>query len=174
MCDPISLTVASAAIAGGSAIMQGQQAQAMGDYQNAQAQADANAAQGDAEVQAMQIREAGKRQRSAAVAAQAASGVDTGSGTAELINTEITKNSEQDAISTILSGKYRGQQLSNQGAFAKMKGDNAAMAGYASAAGTALNAGSSMYGAWKSPQNVNIGGTIYREGSGRGVNFING
>jgi hypothetical protein len=163
MCEPTTLLIASAAIAGGSAIMQGQQAQAMGDYQNAQAQADANAAQGDAEVQAMQIREAGKRQRSSAVAEQAASGVDIGSGTAELINTEITKESEQDAISTILSGKYRGRQLSNQGAFAKMKGDNAAMAGYASAAGTALNAGSSMYGGWKTSQNDRLGDFIARD-----------
>lgn len=162
MCDPIYLTVASATIAGGSAIMQGQQAQAMGDYQNAQAQADANAAQGDAEVQAMQIREAGKRQRSSAVAAQAASGVDIGSGTAELINTEITKNAEQDAISTILSGRYRGQQLSNQGAFAKMKGDNAAMAGYASAAGTAMSAGSTYNGGWKTSQNDRLGNFIAR------------
>jgi hypothetical protein len=162
MCGPTELLIASAAIAGGSAIYQGQQAEKMGDYQNAQAQADANAARGDAEVQAMQIREAGKRQRSAAVAAQAASGVDIGSGTAELINTEITKNSEQDAISTILSGRYRGQQLSNQGAFSKIKGENAAMAGYASAAGTALNAGSTAYGGWKSSQNDRLGDFIDR------------
>jgi hypothetical protein len=163
MCDASTLLVVSAAVSAGSAIYQGQQAEDMADYQNAQAQADANAAQGDAEVQAMQIREAGKRQRSAAIAAQTASGVDIGSGTAELINTEITKESEQDAISTILSGRYRGQQLSNQGAFAKIKGNNAATAGYVSAAGTALNAGASANGGWKSSQNDRLGDFIARD-----------
>jgi hypothetical protein len=162
MCEATTLMLVAAGVSAGSAIYQGQQAEKMGDYQNAQAQADANAAQGDAEVQAMQIREAGKRQRSAAVAAQASSGVDIGTGTAELINTEITKNSEQDAISTILSGRYRGQQLSNQGAFSKIKGENAAMAGYASAAGTAMSAGSSAYGGWKTSQNDRLGDFIAR------------
>jgi hypothetical protein len=162
MCEASTLMLVAAGVSAGSAIYQGQQAEDMGNYQAAQAQADANAAQGDAEVQAMQIREAGKRQRSAAVAAQAASGVDIGSGTAELINTEITKNSEQDAISSILSGKYRGKQLSNQGAFAKIKGENAAMAGYTSAAGTAMSAGSSYYGGWKTSQNDRLGDFIAR------------
>lgn len=162
MCEASTIMLVAAGVSAGTAIYQGQQAEEMGDYKNAQAQADANAAQGDAEVQAMQIREAGKRQRSAAVAAQSASGVDIGSGTAELINTEITKGAEQDAISTILSGRYRGQQLSNQGAFAKIKGENAANAGYASAAGTALNAGSTYNGGWKSSQNDRLGDFIAR------------
>lgn len=162
MCEASTILLVSAAVSAGSAIYQGQQAEKMGDYQNAQAQADANAAQGDAEVQAMQIRDAGKRQRSAAVAAQAASGVDIGTGTAELINTEITKGAEQDAISTILSGRYRGQQLSNQGAFAKIKGENAANAGYASAASTAVSAGSTAYGGWKTSQNDRLGDFIDR------------
>ncbi len=146
-----ALLIAGTVVSAGSAIQQGRQAKAVGEYQAAQAAADADAARGQSLVQAERIREAGKRQRSAAVAAQAASGVNIGEGTAELINTEITRDAEQDALTAIYSGRVRGQQLDAQGQAARISGDNAGAAGYLNAAGSALRAGANFDG-WKTSQ----------------------
>lgn len=146
MCDPVTMMVAGTAITAGSAIQQGEQAAAMGNYQNAQAQADAEAAKGDALIQARQIREAGKRQRSAATAASAASGFSINDGTAELINNQIDQAAEQDALTAILGGNSQAQRLRAQGEAAKIGGENARTAGYMSAIGSGFKAGSG----WKS------------------------
>ncbi len=148
MCDPVTmLVVAGTAISAGGAIQQGEQAAAMGNYQNAQAQADAEAAKGDALIQARQIREAGKRQKSAATAASAASGFSINDGTAELINNQIDQGAEQDALTATLSGKAQAQRLRAQGEAAKIGGENARTAGYVSAIGSGMKAASG----WKMP-----------------------
>jgi hypothetical protein len=143
------LMIASAAAGTVSAISQGQQAKATGKYQQEQIAADALAAQGEAELQAIEIRKAGRRQRGAAVAAQAASGVSIGSGTAELINTEIDQGAEQDALTAIFSGRNRGRQMNASGQAARISGNNQATAGYFEGANTALRAGSKLDG-WRS------------------------
>lgn len=190
MCEPttimMGLAAAGAATSAISAINQGkqaqaegermqrqseiqaQQAQAIGNYQQAQAQADADTARGEAEIQARKIREASKLQRSAAIAASAGSGLSVSDGTAELINYEIIKGGENDALTTILSGNTRARQLIAQGqgaaisgdnsaanaraagAAAKASGDNAMNAGYLNAATSALKFGSTYAGGWKS------------------------
>lgn len=187
MCEPTTIMMGlSLAVGAASAINQGRnakaqgeniqrqseaqaaQAQAIGNYQAAQAQADADTARGEAAIQAGKIREAGRRQRSAAVAASAASGVSVSDGTAELINYEIIKGAEDDALTTILSGNTRARQLIAQGqgatisgdvaawnarsygANAKAAGDNAESAGYMNAATSALKFGSGAYDGWKS------------------------
>jgi hypothetical protein len=149
MCEPTTmLLVAGTAMSAMGAIKQGENAAAMGNYQNAQAQADGEAAQGEALVQARQIREAGKRQKSAATAASAASGFNVDDGTAELINNQIDQGAEQDALTTILAGKSRRSQLNAQGQMAAMQGENARSAGYISAIGSGLSAASG----WKASQ----------------------
>jgi hypothetical protein len=144
-----ALLVVGTAISASSAISQGRQAEATGNYQAAQIQADAEAAQGEARLQAEQIRKAGQRQRSAAMSAQAASGVKVDSGTAELINTEITRNAEQDALTTIQSGGTRSRQMMAGAEAAQISGKNAGRAGYFNAASSALGAGATIAKGWR-------------------------
>ena len=136
-----ALLIGSAVVAGGSAIMQGQQAEAMGNYQAEQARADADAAAESAKLEAANIRKAGERQRSSARAALAASGVNVDTGTAELINTEIQQNAEQDALTTIQTGVSRARMINAEGQASRIAGDNAATAGFLNAASTAMSAG---------------------------------
>lgn len=167
MCEPTTIAlVAGAAISGMSAISAGQQAKATGNYQAAQAQADADAAAGEARLQASAIRKAGQRQRSAAIAAQAASGVTADVGTAELINTEIIQGSEQDALTAIFSGTTRGKQLGAQAQGYRIAGSNASKAGYMNAASSALRAGAAATSGWKSTAS---NGTDFMFNSNRGM-----
>jgi hypothetical protein len=165
MCDPVTmLVVAGTAISAGGAIQQGEQAAAMGNYQNAQAQADAEAAKGDALIQARQIREAGKRQKSAATAASAASGFSINDGTAELINNQIDQGAEQDALTAILGGNNQARRLRAQGEAARIGGENARTAGYVSAIGSGMKAASG----WKTSSNLQDPTTIpMQPGGGR-------
>lgn len=146
------ISLATAALIGGTAvsamgaIQQGEQAASMGNYQNEQAKADAEAAKGDALIQARQIRDAGKRQRSAATAATAASGFNVDDGTAQLINNQIDQAAEQDAVTAILGGNSQAKRLRVQGEAAKTSGENARTAGYMSAIGSGMKAASG----WKS------------------------
>lgn len=132
--------LASAGMGSMSAISQGNQAAAMGRYQQQQAEADANAATASAQIEAANIRKAGDRQRSSARAALAASGVNVDTGTAEQINTEIQQNAEQDALTTIQTGVNRGRVINAEGQAARIAGDNARTAGYMNAGSTALSA----------------------------------
>lgn len=147
-----AILIAGAAVSAGSAISQGQQAKATGQYQAAQAAADANAARASAQLEAEQIRKAGQRQRSAAMASQAAAGVKVDTGTAELINTEITQNAEQDALTTIQSGTTRSRQINAQGEAALISGKNASRAGVLNATSTALSAGATIAKGWRTPE----------------------
>ncbi len=79
----------------------------MANYQAAQAEADAEASKAAAKVEADRIRKAGREQAAAANASLAASGVETGEGTALRITSGITEDAEQDAFQTILTGNTR-------------------------------------------------------------------
>lgn len=131
----------SSVVAGGSAIMQGVQDNKMGKYQQEQARADADAAAASARLEAGNIRKAGERQRSAARAALAASGVTVDEGTAEQIDTEIAQNAEQDALTTIQTGVNRARMINAEGDMARIEGRNRQTAGFLNATSTALKAG---------------------------------
>lgn len=160
-----AILIAGVAVSAGSAIYQGQQADKIGKYQAAQIQADADASRAEAQLQADQIRKAGQRQRAAATAAMAASGVKTDTGTAELINTTITEDAERDALTTIQSGGNRSRQMNASAQAARIGGKNAANAGYFNAASTALGAGSKVASGWKRVSN----GTDFMFNSNRGM-----
>ena len=83
----------------------GKQAQLNANAQADQAQADADTAASAAVVQADRIRRLARNQASEANAALAASGVETGAGTAININEEIIGNAEEDAALTIFNGQ---------------------------------------------------------------------
>lgn len=99
-----------------------QHATQMGLYQQRQAEADAAVQQSEAQLQARQIRTAGEKQRAAARASLAASGVTVGVGTSEIIDKEINTNAEQDALMSIYGGDTRAQQIRASGQIAADQG----------------------------------------------------
>ena len=144
----IAAFVASTATAVHSAQVQADNAVEQGKI----SAADAGYAQDAAQAQADQIREAAKRQRAAARASLAASGVSVDEGTALKIDQQIARGGEYDALQAILSGD-RGASSATAEAVAYGKYAKASkQAGVASAANTVLSAGASMGSAsgWRS------------------------
>lgn len=124
----------------------------MANYQAAQAEADADASKAAAKVEAERIRKAGREQAAAANASLAASGVETGEGTALRITSGITEDSEQDAYQTILNGANSASRLQAQAQADRFSGNNAATAGYIDAGSSLLSGGAKAYNGWKTRQ----------------------
>jgi hypothetical protein len=149
-----ALLVAAVAGAGASAygqIQQGKErdraAVAQGQELSMQAGQEEDAADATAE----RYRRAAKAQVGEAQAALSASGVSSDEGSALRIQEQIIKDSESDALNTILSGERRGGTLSRQAEEVRRQGRSAKTAGYIGAAGTLLSTASS-YGkasGWK-------------------------
>lgn len=159
MCTGVEIAlVASSVLAAGGAVASGQQQKKMANYQAAQAEADAEASKAAAKVEAERIRKAGRQQASAANAALAASGVDTGEGTALRVTSGITGDAEQDAYQTILNGVNSSNRLQAQAQADRISGSNAATAGNISAGSSLLSAGGTAYSGWKKQKQVN---TVY-------------
>ncbi|EBX6685520.1 hypothetical protein DS275_04015 [Salmonella enterica subsp. salamae serovar Sofia] len=150
MCTGVEVAlVASSVLAAGGAVYSGQQQKKMSNYQAAQAEADAKAAQASARVEAERIRKAGRAQAAQANASLAASGVETGEGTALRIQSDIVGDAEQDAYQTILNGVNQGAKLNAQAQADRISGKNASTAGYISAGSSLLSAGGTAYNGWK-------------------------
>lgn len=133
---------------------QAKQGEANLKFQSAQAEADARAEAGAAQVEAMRIRKQRDAQRAQAVAAAAASGIDVNSPTALKIDKDITSNSEEDAVLTMLQGADRSKRLNQQAyadrneAYATRKaGQMSNNATLLSSISTAVSGGAS--GGWK-------------------------
>lgn len=162
MCEPTTMAFlatnagAISAIGTGisaiSMIQQGQQQQKMMEYQAAQAEADADAAQGQAMVQAEKIRRAMRSQQSQATAQMAASGVDVSQGTPEQINKEIYQRGEEDALTALITGRYRKSSLQADAAMSRISGQNAATAGWLSAGATVLSGAAKAGEKWEKAQ----------------------
>lgn len=150
MCTGVEIAAIGASVlAAGGAVYSGQQQKKMSNYQAAQAEADAEASQKAARVEADRIRKAGARQAAAANAAMAASGIETGEGTALRITSGIAEDSEQDAYQTILNGANSASRLQAQAQADRFTGSNAATSGYINAGGSLLSAGGTAYSGWK-------------------------
>lgn len=153
MCTGVEIAlVASTVLAAGGAAYSGQQQKKMANYQAAQAEADADASKAAAKVEAERIRKAGREQAAAANASLAASGVETGEGTALRITSGITEDSEQDAYQTILNGANSASRLQAQAQADRFSGNNAATAGYINAGSSLLSGGAKAYNGWKTRQ----------------------
>lgn len=150
MCTGVEIAAIGASVlAAGGAVYSGQQQKKMSNYQAAQAEADAEASQKAARVEAERIRKAGARQAAAANAAMAASGVETGEGTALRITSGIAEDAEQDAYQTILNGVNSSNRLQSQAQADRISGGNAATAGYINAGSSLLSTGATAYSGWK-------------------------
>lgn len=148
-----------------SSIQSGKQAALNADAQAEQAQADAATEKSAAVVQAERIRKLARAQAAAATAGLAASGVDTGEGSAININEEIIGGAEEDAALTIFGGGNRAQRLDADAVNYQMAGARAKSSAYGQAASTVLSSGSSMYSGWKGA----AGGGINRQGQGNAL-----
>jgi hypothetical protein len=139
-------------------LSRGQQQQDWGEWQAEQARADAQAAREEGEVRSERIRRLGRRQQSEARAALAASGVETGAGTAVVIDRQIGRDAEADAEQERLAGLRRGARYEQEGEAASIQGRNAAT-------GSMLAAGATLATGWR-PSRIRINSndpTNYRD-----------
>lgn len=142
MCSGVELLAAASALMQGfSTLQQGRQAQKMANYEAKQADANAAAERGAAAVRADKIRKMGRMQRSSARAALAASGVAADEGTALVIDQQIGRDAEEDALNEIITGGRRGDALNTQAELSRISGSNARSASYLGAAGSAMATG---------------------------------
>lgn len=146
MCDPVTLgLMAFSAI---SKISEGQQQKGQYEFQAAQAQADANAEREAGVVRAGKVRQSALYQRSQATAALAASGVEAGAGSALVIDQDIVRKSEGDALQEILSGTRASDRSMQRADLARSSADRAESAGYRNAFGSVLMTGSQLKTGW--------------------------
>ena len=151
MCEPTTIMMALGT--GFSVIGQMQQGQAAQKQYNAQAQATINDAaykSDAATAQADKIRKAGRVQVGEANAALAASGVKLGEGTPLEVKKTIVQNSEEDALSALLTGKRAKATAQEEASMLGKAGSNVSSNAMFGAAGTVLKAGGDyMKGGWK-------------------------
>lgn len=147
------LLIAGLALSAGSAIKQGMDAKDTADA-NANLLTEQAAADKDAAIsQADRIRKAQKYAISQANAANAASGVAIGEGSALRINEQIYRDSESDAYNTLLTGERRAKSSTDQGAIVRRQGVNAETAGYLTAGASVLSAGAKNTKGYKTSKN---------------------
>lgn len=152
MCTGLEvLAIAGAGMQGFSMLQQGKQASAMANYEAKQAEANAAAERGAAAVRADKIRKMGRMQRSSARAALAASGANVGEGTALVIDQQIGRDAEEDALTEIMTGGRRADALNTQAELSRISGSNARSASYLGAAGSVLAGGYQVASGWKKP-----------------------
>ncbi len=157
MCTGLELLFIAAAGAGTAATVYGQQQAAEQAEEAAEAQGRQIATQAGQEIdasnaQAERIRRAARQQQGEAMAALSASGVSVGEGTALKISEEIYKDSESDALNTIISGNRGANHLSEQGRQILQQGRNAKKAANINSFGTILGGATSAANAsgWRS------------------------
>jgi hypothetical protein len=137
-------------------LSRGQQQQDWGEWQAEQARADAQAAREEGEVRGERIKKLAKRQQSEARAALAAAGVETGAGTAVVIDRQIGRDAEADAEQERLAGLRRGVRYEQEGEAASIQGRNAAT-------GSMLAAGATLATGWR-PSRIRVNDpTNYRD-----------
>lgn len=141
--------IAGTALSGYSAYESGKTQEEWGSYQAKQSSADATAELGAAEVEADRIRKMARQQASAANAALANAGVETGEGTALNINHDIYYESEQDAMLTVLGGKDRYQRGMAESSGYNTRGKQAKQAGNINIATSLLDGSYKVASGWK-------------------------
>lgn len=124
-----------------SALRRGGQEKAYFDSQGRQLDADAAAATGMAEVNAATIRKGARLQRGAARAGAAKAGVQVDAGSAGAAQDTITRESELDALTELLSGSYRARRLQGQAQMSYTAGRLAQKDAQWQAVGSLLNSG---------------------------------
>lgn len=135
-------------------LQQGQAQRQAADADARQAQLQAAQERDAAMVEAKRIRNAGAKASGAARAQLAASGIDVGSGTAVVIDEEITRESETDAEYTLLTGQRRSGALEYSAAQSRSRGRNAVTASVLGSVSTGLQG-------WKAVKQQKTPATTY-------------
>lgn len=152
MCTGVEIAyVAGMVLAAGGAVHQAQTQANYQEYQADQAEADARAEAGMAKVEAERIRKAAKKQRSEAIAAMAASGMDVNSSTALKIDEQITRDSEEDAALVMFGADDRSRRLQAEAGGYRNMASNTRNSGYVAATSSLLRAGTNSGRGWKRP-----------------------
>lgn len=152
MCTGVEIAyVAGMVLAAGGAVHQAQTQSNYQEYQADQAEADARAEAGMAKVEAERIRKESKRERSAAIAALAASGVDVNSDTALVIDQEISRGAEEDAALVMFGGADRVNRLNAEAGGYRNMASNTRNSGYVAATSNLLRGASNNGKGWKRP-----------------------
>jgi len=117
-----------------------------------------------ANAEADRIRKNARQQQGQANAALAASGVSVDEGSAIKINEQIIKDSESDALNTIINGGRRSNYMGTQAEMERQRGVNARKAANTQAITSALSMGSSLMTAsgWRSNGQPGYSGTQAR------------
>jgi hypothetical protein len=134
-------TSAAVAIGGTVLSMVGQQQQGRAQQKAANEQAQQVLNEGAyradaAKQQAEKIRKAGAAQKGEARASLAASGVKLGEGTPLEVDREITQNSEEDALSALISGKRATSAAQEESKMLAKAGRNAMTSSVLESGGT--------------------------------------
>lgn len=149
MCTGLEiLQVVGTVVSAVGQMSRGSQQQDWAEWQAEQSRADAQVAREEGEVRAEKIRKLGRRQQSEARAALAASGVETGAGTAIVIDRQIGRDAEADAQQEIQAGQRRGQRYEQDAEASQIQGRNAMT-------GSLLAAGGSLATGWR-PSRVRV------------------
>jgi hypothetical protein len=150
-----ALIVAAVASAGAS-VMAGQQQKEVYKGQAKQAEADANAAKGDAKVRAEMIGKITQQKAASARAAIAASGGSLDSASATLINTDIVKRGEMDALIGVNDGMDTASRLRASAKSLRTAGSQAAVAGVVNAGTSALSTYAGYQAGWYGNQKAGV------------------
>lgn len=135
-------------------LQQGQAARAAANAEARQQELAAAQERDAAMAEAKRIRNAGAKASGAARAQLAASGIDVGSGTAVVIDEEITRESETDAEYTLLTGQRRSGALEYSAAQSRSRGRNAVTASVLGSVSTGLQG-------WKAVKQQKTPATTY-------------
>lgn len=137
------IALLGAGISALSQAKQGQEAQYAANVQAAEINQSAQA-------QAQKIRKLAQQTRGQARSSLAASGVDVNTGTSDVIDEEILRDSESDAYNTILSGERQANAV-------RRGGEAANDAGESSALSTIVGAAGGQYSRWKQTNTIKAG-----------------
>jgi len=139
MCTGFEFAALAATAVGTAVTVKNQQD--IAGFQADQANANAETEKQAGEMRAAKTRERGKRIAASARAAMAASGVDIDSVTGNLINKDIVERTEQDAFTETLNAGDRATALRQQADVFSLRGSQAATAGVANFASSAISIG---------------------------------
>lgn len=141
MCEPTTLMMISAGMSVVGQIQQGIAQQEMYDAQARATATEAGQRMDAAKVEAEKIRKAGRAARGEAKTALAASGVKLGEGSALEVDKQIMQDSEQDALSALLTGKRIGSAANEEIGYLRQAGNNAMTSSILGAAGSVAKSG---------------------------------
>lgn len=150
MCTGFEMfLIGSTGLSAASSRKAGRDQQRANDANARQAEEDAEAEKAASAVRAGLIRRGGKRQQSAARAAYAASGVQADVGSAGVVDREIGRSAEEDALNELLHGDRLGARYAQEAENQRTAGRVARSAADREAGGSILIGGAQLARGWK-------------------------